>query len=60
MLKWIIFMPFIWLMDYLYGIINPNFRESYLMVQENLTEYMQEQQDLISRINEKLKNRNCK
>lgn len=60
MIKWIIFMPFIWLMDYLYGIINPNFRESYLMVQENLTEYMQEQQDLISRINEKLKNRNCK
>ncbi len=44
-IKWIILMPLIWLMDYLYGIINPYFRESYLAVQEKLTEYMQKEQD---------------
>ena len=47
MVKWILFMPFIWLMDYLYGIINPNFREMYLVVQENLTSYMQKEQEKI-------------
>ena len=35
-------MPLIWIMDYLYGIINPNFRELYLAVQENLTKFMRE------------------
>lgn len=45
MIKWILFMPFIWLMDYFYGIINPHFRETYSAVQENLTEYMQEYED---------------
>ena len=45
MIKWILFMPFIWLMDYLYGIINPNFREAYLAVQEKLAEYMQQEED---------------
>ena len=38
-------MPFIWLMDYFYGIINPHFREAYLEVQENLTGHMQEYED---------------
>ena len=53
MIKWILFMPFIWLMDYFYGIINPHFREAYLAVQENLTEYMQEYEDKKLEENEK-------
>lgn len=50
MIKWTLFMPFVWLMDYLYGIINPSFRKLYLLVQENLTNYMQQEQEKLKEV----------
>ena len=45
MIKWIFVMPFVWLMDYFYGMINPDFREIYINFEENLTTYLLEQQE---------------
>lgn len=50
MLKWILLMPIIWLSDYLYGIINPYFREYYISVQENLVEYMQGEEEKLRKL----------
>lgn len=50
MLKWILLMPIVWLSDYLYGIINPHFREYYLSVQENLVEYMQGEEEKLRKL----------
>lgn len=45
MIKWILLMPFVWLMDYFYGIINPDFREIYLSFEESLTKFLIEERE---------------
>jgi hypothetical protein len=42
MIKWVLLMPLVWFMDYICGIINPNFREKYLNIQESLTQFLKE------------------
>jgi hypothetical protein len=49
MIKWILGMPFIWLVDYIFGIVDPNFREIYLSFQNSFIKFFKEE---IKRISE--------
>lgn len=36
MIKWLLLMPLVWLIDYIYGIMYPDFREMYINFEENI------------------------